>query len=370
MITTVLTFILVIGLLIFVHELGHFIAAKRAGIRVEEFGFGFPPRMFGIVRGDTEYTLNWIPLGGFVRIKGESGDHKDDKDSYAAKKPARRALILTAGVLMNLLLAWVLLSIGYVIGLPQVAEDLSGLARVRDPKLQVMQMLPSSPAEVAGFEVGDAVIAMDGTMIDSVEQFREYTSTHAGQPMALTVDRAGQLVTYEVTPTALEGLDRAGIGVAIVRTGMVSYPVWFAPLQGLYATYGITTQIVSAFAGLVRDLFTAREVTVEFSGPIGIAVITGEVAALGFRHLLQFTALLSVNLAVINILPIPALDGGRLAFLLVEWLRGKAVSRNVEALAHNFGFSLLLLLIVVITYRDFVRYGDAIWKALLTAIGA
>lgn len=371
MITTALTFIVVIGLLIFVHEFGHFFAAKRHGVRVDEFGFGFPPRIFGIKRGETLYSINWIPLGGFVRIKGESGDDAKDKDSFAAKSVGVRAIILTAGVVMNLVLAWALLSFGYMIGLPQVAEDLSGLATVRDQRFQVMQVLPESPATSAGLEAGDAVIAVDGTSVDSVEGFREYTGSHLDVPIALTVERAGELETFEVTPAQLEGLPQPGIGIALVSTGIVSYPVWYAPVQGLYATYGLTSQILSAFAGLVVDLFATRQVDVEFSGPLGIAVITGEVAALGFRHLLQFVALLSINLAVINILPIPALDGGRFAFLLMEWVRrGKPVNRRIEVTAHNIGFSLLILLIVVITYRDFVRYGDAIWKAMMSAVGA
>jgi regulator of sigma E protease len=371
MILTAITFVAVIGLLIFVHEFGHFFAAKRHGVRVDEFGFGFPPRIAGIKRGDTLYSLNWIPLGGFVRIKGESGDAAHDADSFSGKGVGVRAIILTAGVVMNLVLAWVLLSFGYMIGLPQVAEDLSGLAHVRDQRLQVMQILPMSPAETAGLEQGDAVMAVDGTAVDSVEVFRDYTGTHAGVPIALTVERKKELKTFEVTPTQLEGLLQPGIGIALVTTGIVSYPVWYAPIQGLYATYGITTQILSAFGSVIYDLFATRQVNVEFSGPIGIAVITGQVAALGFRHLLQFTALLSINLAVINILPIPALDGGRLAFLIAEWARrGKAVSRRIEMTAHNIGFSLLILLIVVITYRDLVRHGDAIWKAMMSVVGA
>ncbi len=370
MITTALTFIIVIGLLIFVHEFGHFFAAKRHGIRVDEFGFGFPPRLFGVKRGDTLYSINWIPLGGFVRIKGESGNDAEDKDSFAAKGVGVRAIVLTAGVVMNIVFAWMLLSFGYVIGLPQVAEDLPGVARVRDARLQVMQVLPESPAAEAGFQAGDTVLEVDGAPIASVDAFREHTAANLDVPINVTLDRAGERQSFDVVPASLEGLSQPGIGIALVQTGMVSYPIWYAPIQGAYAVYGLTTQILSAFAGIIVNLFSARPVGVEFSGPLGIAVITGEVAAQGFRHLLQFTALLSINLAVINILPIPALDGGRFAFLLMEWVRRGKVNRKVEIAAHNIGFSLLLLLIVVITYRDFVRYGDAIWNAMMTAIGA
>lgn len=369
MILTVITFVVVLSLLVFVHELGHFISAKRAGVKVEEFGFGFPPRLAGIKKGNTIYSINWIPLGGFVKIKGESGEDAKDEDSFAYKKPWKRAIILSAGVIMNVLLAWFLLSVGYAMGLPQIIEDASPHARITDRKTQVIAIVEDSPAAAAGLEIGDTIITIDGTPFASIEDFREYTGTREGEAFNMTVEHDGEEVVHELEPAYLEEVDRPGIGVALVDTGIAHYPLWLAPIQGLQATYSLTVQIFDAFIMLLRDLVVTQEASVEFSGPIGIAVLTGRVAKAGFRYLLQFTAVLSINLAIINILPIPALDGGRLLFLLIEKLRGKAMSQRIEIAAHNLGFTALMILVVFITYRDVVRFGGSIWGSIAVFFG-
>ena len=364
MITTILIFTAVLSLLVFVHEFGHFITAKRAGIRVDEFGFGFPPRAFGIKRGHTIYSINWIPLGGFVKIKGESGEFSRDKDSFSNKGAWTRGLVLTAGVIMNVLLAWFLLSVGYVMGMPQVIEDLSPYAKVTDRKVQIVQVLKDSPAEKAGIEAGDAVVAVGGTAVQQPDDLRAYTSGREGQTVRVTVRRKNETLDKDVTLAMIKETGRPGMGVALVATGFVAYPLWLAPVQGAVATWAFTREIFSAFFGLIFDLFRAQKVSVEFSGPVGIAVLTSEVAKLGFRYLLQFTALLSLNLAVINILPIPALDGGRVLFLVIERLRGHAVARRTEAMAHSIGFALLMLLVLFVTFHDVAKYGSRIWAGL------
>jgi regulator of sigma E protease len=283
---------------------------------------------------------------------------------FGSKKAWQRALILSAGVLMNFVLAWALLSVGYLYGLPQIVEDPSPYAKVRDEKTQVVSVLKDSPADKAGLRTGDAVIALDGLPLDGIEQFREYTAQRMGVPVALTFKRGIETVRAEVTPEVLVETGKPGIGVALVKTGLVSYPWFIAPVQALGTTYDFTREIIGAFYGLLRDLVVVRQVSVEFSGPVGIAVLTGEVARMGLSYLIQFTALLSVNLGIINILPFPALDGGRLAFLIAETLRGKAVSRKIEAVTHNIGFALLMVLVLVITYRDVVRFGGQIMKAV------
>jgi len=364
MILTAVILIVVLSLLVFVHEFGHFITAKLAGAKVDEFGFGFPPRIAGFKRGDTLYSINWVPLGGFVRIKGESGENTKDQDSFANKSLPARALIICAGVIMNVVLAWFVLSVGYVIGLPQVIEDLPASARVVDQKLQVYSVLKDSPAFAADLRTGDSIASVDGRTLVDYEQFREYTGSREGVPISLTVSREGKLLQKTVTPRIIAESGRAGAGIAVVETGLVSYPWYLAPVQGLAATWFFVKEIVGAFYGLLRDLFTTQRVTVEFSGPVGIAIITAEVVRMGFRHLLQFVALLSVNLAVINILPFPALDGGRLLFLVIERLRRRAVSARIEAMVHNFGFVFLMLLVLVITYRDMVKFGDRILSSI------
>jgi regulator of sigma E protease len=369
MIVTTLIFVSVLSLLVFVHEFGHFITAKRAGIRVDEFGFGFPPRAFGVKRGETIYSINWVPLGGFVRIKGEAGEHSKDKDSFANKRAPTRALVLLAGVIMNVILGWALLTVGYVIGLPQVVEDLSSYARVGEPKIQVMQVLPGSPAERAGIEAGDEIVSVGGQTATDAEQVRAVAESRLGSPTDVYIVRDGKHVTKQVIPVVLKESGKPGMGVALLKTGIVSYPFYIAPLEAAHSTWLLAKEIVLSFYDLLHGLFVERKVTVEFSGPVGIAVLTGQVAALGFRHLLQFTALLSINLAIINVLPFPALDGGRMLFLVIEAVRGRAVSRRIEVMAHNLGFALLMTLVVFVTYRDVVRYGGGIGKAISSLFG-
>ncbi len=364
MIVTIIVLVVVLSLLVFAHEFGHFITAKLAGAKVEEFGFGFPPRLAGFKRGGTIYSINWIPLGGFVRIKGESGDDTRDPDSFANKSLLARSIVICAGVAMNLLLAWFVLSLGYVIGLPQVVEDLPPQARVAEQKLQVYSVLKDSPAFAADLKTGDVIAAVDGRILTGYEEFRQYTAAREGTPIALTIGRDGEALQKSVTPRVMPESGRAGVGIAVVETGLVSYPWYLAPVQGAAATWFFLREIVGAFAGLLRDLFTVQPVSVEFSGPVGIAIITAEVVRMGFRHLLQFTALLSVNLAVINILPFPALDGGRLLFLAIERLRRRAVSARIEALVHSAGFVFLMMLVLVITYQDMVKFGDRILSSL------
>lgn len=361
--------VVIISLLVFVHEFGHFITAKRAGMRVDEFGFGFPPRAFGFKRGGTIYSVNWIPLGGFVKIKGESGEERGDHDSFASKSLWARALVLVAGVLMNVLLAWVLFTFGYMIGLPQVAEDLSPYASVNEAKVQVVSVLEGSPADRAGIESGDTIAVIDGIAVGEADTVRNRTTRETGETVSLIILRDGEEIEAAVVPEMLQLTGRIGIGIALARTGLVSYPWYIAPIEGAHTTFVLGRDIVWAFGGLIRDLFVTREVTQEFSGPVGIAFITADVAELGFRYLLQFTALLSLNLAIINVVPFPALDGGRLLFLFVEAIRGRAVGKRIEASVHNLGFALLMLLVVIVTYRDLVKYGSRILSAFSPIFG-
>jgi regulator of sigma E protease len=363
--STVLVLVIVLSILVFVHEFGHFSMAKLFKAKVEEFGFGFPPRIFGIKKGDTIYSINWIPLGGFVKIQGESGTDAHDPKSFASKPVWQRGIILTAGVIMNLVLAWILLTIGYTAGLPAAIDDeMPSYAKVSQAKIQVLSVLPDSSADLAGLETGDTILALDGTPPTDIDAFREYTGSRGGETIALTYSRiGGEPQEINLMPREMEEIGRVGLGVAIIQTGVVSYPIWLAPIQAAGAVTYFVREIFSAFGGLIRDAVLGKPVGVEFSGPVGIAVITAEVTRMGFRYLLQFTALLSVNLAVINILPFPALDGGRILFLAIEKIRRRAVSPKIEAAVHNFGFALLMLLVLMVTYRDIVNFGDRIKQA-------
>jgi len=359
MITTVLIFIIVLGLLVFVHELGHFLTAKKLGMKVEEFGFGFPPKIWSKKGKDgVDYSVNWIPLGGFVRIKGEDGQNRDDPDSFGSKKPWKRAIVLCAGVAMNFLLCAVLLSIGFMIGLPQ-AVDQQALEQglVEDYKLQVIAVYDDYPAKEAGVELGDVLLAVDDQEIKGINNLLDYTSSKIGEKVQYKFERGKELVTQEIEIIDI-GEGKGGVGIGLVETGIVSYPVHQAVWQGFKLTGWLTKEITFAFGNIIKNLVIGKPAGVQVSGPVGIAVLTGQVAKLGFIYILQFTALLSLNLAIINFIPFPALDGGRIVFLIIEKIRRKPVSQKIEGLIHTLGFSLLMLLIIIVTFQDIVRYSD------------
>jgi len=368
MILTIITFIIILGLLVFVHELGHFVTAKRAGIKVEEFGFGFPPRFIGVYKYNdkwrvvgaknkevptTIYSLNFLPLGGFVKIKGEQGERAYDSDSFASKSPGRRIWVLSSGVLMNVVLAVFLLSFGFLIGLPQLIEDKNiPQAKIRDEKIQVIEVIDRLPAQRHGVQMGDTLVSIDSITFKEIKNIQDYIDGKIDQELEVSISRGDEVITQKMTPEINPETGRAGIGVALVKTGLVSYPWYLAIWQGFLATMFLIKAIVVAFYELIRNLIISRDVVVDVAGPVGIAVLTGQVAKLGFIYVLQFTALLSLNLAIINFAPFPALDGGRVLFIIIEKIRGKAVNQKIENVAHNLGFALLMLLILFVTFRD------------------
>jgi regulator of sigma E protease len=369
MFSTVIIFVLLLSALVFVHEFGHFIVAVKTGMRVEEFGFGFPPKAWGIKRGKTVYSINWIPLGGFVRIKGESGEHAHDKDSFGGRPLWARMLVVLAGVTMNVVFAWALLTVGYLVGLPSIIETRAPQSIVTEAKLNVYDVVAGSPAELAGIKQGDAIITVDGQPMTSIEAMIAYTSAREGQTLHLQLERAKKSLSIDAVPVQMSEAGHAGLGLKLFETGFVSYPWYLAPWEGAKATASFLSQIVVALYGFFRDLVVTRTVSQDMSGPVGIAVLTGEVAALGGRYLLQFAALLSLNLAVVNVLPLPALDGGRFVFVLAEMLRRRPVNAKFEAITHSVGFAALMLVVVLVTYRDLVKYGGKILENLSGLVG-
>jgi len=377
MFLTIIAFILILGLLIFAHEFGHFITAKKMGVRVDEFGFGFPPRIFGWkkINGkrkffwgnkktkseDTIYSLNWIPIGGFVKIKGEAGERREDPDSFAHKKIWQRGIILSAGVLMNIFLCFILLSVGFSLGLPQMLEeDISSLAQVKNRQIQIVSILENSPAQKAKLKSGDAILKIDDKKIDNIKDIQKYIGQREGKDISITIKRGDKKIQKTITPKIIKKGGQAKIGVGLVETGIVSYPWYLAIWQGLKTTIFLIWQMILALYTIIKNLILRSGVSLEIAGPVGIAVITGQVVNLGFIYVLQFVALLSLNLAIINFLPFPALDGGRILFLVIEKIRGKAVDQRIENLIHNIGFSLLIILIIFITYHDIVKFGGEI----------
>jgi regulator of sigma E protease len=394
---TFIIFIAVLAVLVLSHEFGHFIVARRNGMGVEEFGFGFPPRLVGIRRvsfagkkqwqvirnrrqleetamhehAGTIYSINLIPLGGFVRIKGEDPNvpGANDPDSFLSKKTWQKAGVVAAGVIMNVLLTVLLLSLGYMIGMPQVGDEASP-----NSELQIVQVVPGRPAEVAGLHSGAKIISVhpesnpsDVLTHSSVTNFQKFVNDHRDETLVFTISENGKEFTKNIKPTILEGTNRAGIGVAIVNIGLLKYPWYRALYQGVVDTGKYLVMIFAGLWFLIAGLFHGASVEGQVAGPVGVAVLTGEAARLGFVYLLQLMALLSLNLAVVNILPIPALDGGRLFFIIWNSVFKRPVTPRVEQIIHTVGFFVLMALVVLITVNDVSTFKGTIslwWNKL------
>ena len=365
MLLPIIIFVVLLGLLVFIHELGHFLAAKRIGAAVEEFGFGFPPRLFGIKRGGTIYSINWIPLGGFVKIKGELGDQSGDPQSFSSKTTGQRAFVLVAGVAMNFLLAVVLYTIGFKIGLPQTFDDSQPLpANLQSAKVVIAQVAAGSAAEEVGLKLGDQILTLDGQPIERPAEVQDYLTSHRQQVVAMQIERGSEDLTYQVQARPLDGSPAPVIGIGFVLTGIVSYGWGQSLVNGFSTTYFVAINILRSFGQIITSLLTTGGAGLDVAGPIGVAVLTSDVVRLGFIYLLNFAAILSVNLGIINILPIPALDGGRLLFVIIEKLKGRPVNQKVEGLSHNLGFILMIALLLIISFHDVARYGGRIWEGL------
>ncbi len=362
MISTIIIFIIVLAVLVLAHEWGHFITARKFGCHVEEFGFGFPPRAFGVkskkFKGMT-WSINWLPFGGFVKIKGENGEEQADKDSFAHKPAWQRITILAAGVIMNVLVAVVLMQLAMGFGVRRVLDDtISPSAIVEYPEVHITGALEDSPLIAAGAQPGDIIEAVEGYPFDvygeiTVEGIRQYLNAETTpDTLGVSVLRDG-ILTWVPDVSATEYNGSQAWGVYLLETGEISYPWHIALWKGVEETVFITKETFKGLGGMVSGIFAGEGVSEDVAGPVGIAVITGQVLEQGFAQLLQFMALLSINLAILNILPIPALDGGRILFVLIEKIRGgKAVRAQIEGMVHFVGFVILLGLIVLVTYRD------------------
>jgi regulator of sigma E protease len=351
MIFTILLFTAILGILILVHESGHFFAAKKSGAKVEEFGIGFPPRIFSVKRGDTVYSMNLFPIGGFVKIFGEDGESRQDFRSFASKSVKTRSFIIFAGVLMNMILAVVLLSLGHVIGLPQVIEGNSVGANIKNISVRVVDVAKNSPAEEAGIAVGDIMAGAK-----NIEDIQNFIEQNLGKPITLTLKRGNEVLDKNITPRLNPPEGEGAIGIAMLKTGQISYPIYIAPIKGIESAFVIAWGTIKSFGQILSDWAKTGDLSEGLAGPVGIAVITGQVQKMGFIFLIQFAALISINLAIINILPFPALDGGRLLFIIIEKIKGSPVNQKYEKLAHTVGFGVLILLMILITFRDIEKF--------------
>lgn len=361
---TIVLFIGVLLLLIIGHEFGHFIAAKIFRMRVDEFGIGFPPKIFGkrFGGGETEYTLNWLPFGGFVKIFGEDREGgAADPRAFSNRPALAQVAVLFAGPFANVVLAFLLSSAAFMLGAPAAIDATNGAYAVGEPQVFIGAVLPGSPAEKAGITAGDAVRALtigsDSFRITSPEEVSERTANATG-PITITLARGGEV--RQVTVEAVAGLadndpERRVIGIATTLVGIVAYPPHRALWKGFTDTAQDLVLIAVSLSDLIADAFTLSADVSNLAGPVGIASLTGQAAAFGAGSLLSFAALLSVNLAIINLLPFPALDGGRLLFLGLETLFRRRIPTRVTQAVNAGGFFILIALMIAVTIGDVSR---------------
>lgn len=357
---TVLIFIVMLVALIVAHEFGHFIVGKLSGMKIPEFGIGFPPKLWGKKIGDTEYTVNALPFGGFVRIEGEdASERSDDPAAFSNRPKLLQAATLVAGPFANILLAFILLSAAFMAGVPYAEEE--GGPAVEDARVVVASILPGSPAAEAGLKVGDTVVsvAVNG-VTTGIEKPEDIAAIVAGTESEITVvaDRADETVLFTMTPEKgiiAEKPDVPAIGVASTRVGTLKLPFFEAIGKGFAETGHDIVRVAEGMGHLIVSAVTLSADVENVAGPVGIASLTGEAASFGFGALLSFAALISINLGVLNLLPFPALDGGRLFFLIVETVSRKPFPPKLARTLNFAGFALLILLMLAVTAHDIFR---------------
>src|SRR3990167_1818260 len=357
---TVIIFIIVLGVLVFVHEFGHFIFSKRAGMKVEEFGFGFPPRIWGIKKGETLYSINAIPFGGFVKILGEGGEEANNPRSFSSKAIGPRLKVIIAGVTMNFFLAVVLLMITNFFGLRIGLIDDKTASLARDKQVQIIEVSKDSPADKAGLKLLDEVsgFKVNGLLetVSNAEDVQAFIQKNTGKSLTIVINRNEEILEKEIVPRVNPPVGQGALGVSLALTGVVSYPWYEAMWRGVFDAVVLTMNTVIGYFVLFKTLLFEGKLIADVSGPVGIATLTGQAARMGINYLMQFTAMISINLAVLNIIPFPALDGGRALLIIIEKLKGSPVNKKAEQLVNTVGFMFLIALMVYVTTKDILRF--------------
>jgi regulator of sigma E protease len=362
-IISIALFLAVLFVLILVHEWGHYIVAKLTGMRVDEFGIGFPPKLFSMKRGETEYTLNALPIGGFVRIYGENGDDEESDNTdktraFSARPKWAQILVLLAGVTMNMVFAWFLFVVILLSGVPSAVEEGKQSA---DAKLMITDVMPGSPADkvIPPQSIVTGATALDDTLLSlTPSAFSDFLAAHQNTEVLITYTNNNVTNTATLVPSSgvlSSTSTRPAIGVALALVDTVNYSFTEALVRASQQTVVTTKAITLGLGNLLKGMVTGTADYSQVSGPVGIVGYVGDAAAVGLTSLLYFMAIISINLAVINLLPVPALDGGRIIFVLIEAVIRRPLSPVWAGRVNLVGFTLLILLMILVTVNDILR---------------
>ena len=342
---SIISFILVFSGIILAHELGHFVTAKLAGVKVEEFGLGYPPRIFGIKHGETTYSVNWLFIGGFTKMTGE--EDPSDPRSLASKSKATRAIVLAAGAIVNALLPFILFSVAYMVPHTIVTGQ-----------VVVQGVAAASPAADAGIMPGDIILSVNGHAVQNYGDLARYIEIYLGRNTTIGIQTPqGADENVQVVPRWKPPAGQGAVGITLEP--QLANEVDSKHGENFFRSISLgvneTFQTMVLFKNSILSLFVGTS-SLQLTGPVGIAQMTGQAAQAGVSPLLEFAGFLSLSVAIMNVLPLPALDGGRLFFVFLEWIRrGKRVSPKTENTVHLIGFMLLILLAIVVTYGDITR---------------
>ena len=350
-------FFTLIGLAI-IHEFGHFLVAKKFGSDVEEFGIGYPPRIVGKKIGNTVYSLNLLPFGAFVRIKGEEGGVSIEDSKSMTNKPIwQRALIILGGVISFWIIGFILFSVIFSVGAP---VNISDADEIDGAEVQIVGIALESPAEAAGIKIGDTIQGIQSSDseikdVNRVIDVQEFINANLGKEIVFSVKRDGEILGVSLVPRIEAPEGEGAIGVSLTRTAIQKYSLAQSSIEAVKACLNLTHSIVIGFGNALRNAFIGQPTGVEIVGPVGIGSLMSQAMDAGFIYYLQFVALVSIHLAVVNLLPIPAVDGGKLLFLGIEKIKGKPLNRKVEGGINAFFFILLIIMMFFVTIKDVAR---------------
>ncbi len=365
---SIIIFFIILLVLVLSHEFGHFIVAKKSNIKVDEFSFGFPPKLFGKKFGETTYNFNALPFGGYVKIHGQNPDDLplDDEDknrSFSNKPWYIKVGVLLAGVVMNFLVAWLLLSIGFISGLPTSVELAPKGAVVQNQALTIVSVLSDSPAQKSGLKSGDKILSLKtnkdfikiSPLNSPAKAVQTFVEDHPTEKIDFSLMRGNKPEEIVVTPSIIKNGGKVMVGISMDMIGELHLPFYQAVWEGLKLSSDLTAKTAVGFYNLIANSVSGHGSLSGITGPVGIIKIVGDAASFGFIYLLSFTALISINLAILNLIPFPALDGGQLLFILIEKIKGSPINPKVANIINLIGFSLIMIFMVVITYHDIVN---------------